>query len=165
MAQERGSAAATDRPGDPKLKLSVVLDPTLETELRRLPTSTVRAMFSNYKKTRGGNPSEDIEPTLEQLSAVHQVLTADLLPYADFALLGPHGRRLLQKLTYDMWTFCPDGQWARRELPGPPTFEHWWSSYRVLRTIFIMLNVVDVEIIDSYGEMVRGFIKTYGEVS
>ena len=78
-------------------------------------------MYSEYVKTRGAEPSEDIEPTTEQLSAVKQVLDADLSPYVDFALFGPYGKRFLQKLTLVNWSYLPNGTWLRRELPGPPT--------------------------------------------
>ena len=42
-------------------------------------------MFTDYIRLRGADPSEDIEPTLEQVSAIHQVITADVLPFADFS--------------------------------------------------------------------------------
>ena len=87
------------------------------------------------------------------VGAVAQVVAADLVPYADFAILGPYGRRMVGKLSYCAYTYQPDGTRHRRELPGPPSWEHWWSSYRVLRTIYLLLDVADPEILDNYGEM------------
>jgi hypothetical protein len=147
---------------DPKLKLSIILDPSLDSDLIRLPHSQVRGLFNAYAKNRGAEPAEDVEPTVEQISAVAQVVASDLVPYADFALLGPHGRRLVGKLSYMAWTFQPDGTWHRKELPGPPSFEHWWSSFRVLRTIFLLLDIAPPELLDNYGEMLRGFHTLYG---
>ena len=147
---------------EPRLKLSVIIDPTLDSELVRLPQSTIRQLFSEYTDARGAPPSEEVEPTVEQISAVAQLVAADLVPYADFAILGPHGRRLLAKLTYLAWSFHPDGTWTRRDLPGPPTFEHWWASYRVLRVIYLLLDVAPPEVLDNYGEMLRSFATTYG---
>jgi hypothetical protein len=147
---------------EPKTKLSVILDPSLDSELVRLPHSKVRALFNNYATLRGAEPSEDVEPTVEQVSAFAQLLAADMVPYADFSLFGPHGRRLLQKLSYLSWTFQPDGTWHRKELPGPPTFEHWWSSFRVLRVAYLLLDVAPPELLDNYGEMLRGFSTLYG---
>ena len=149
--------------GEPRLKLSSILDPSLDTELMRLPQPDIRKLFANYEDTRGAEPSEDIEPTVEQISAVAQVLKADLTPYADFAVYGPHGRRLLQKLTYMAWTYLPDGSWQRRELQGPPSFEHWWASFRVLRTTYLLLDAVATETLDNYGELIRGFVSQYGD--
>ena len=147
---------------EPRLKLSVILDPTLDSELVRLPHHKIRDLFTAYEKLRGAEPVEDVEPTTEQISAVNQVLENDMVPYADFSLLGPHGRRLLGKLSYLSWTFQPDGSWTRRELPGPPGFDQWWASFRVLKVIYLMLEVAAPEILDNYGEMLRGFHTMYG---
>ena len=147
---------------EPRLKLSVILDSSLDSDLVRLPHIKIRGLFNKYAERRGAEPAEDVEPTTEQISAVSQVVDADMVPYADFSLWGPHGRRLVGKLSYLAWTFQPDGTWHRRELPGPPTFEHWWSSFRVLRTAYLLLDVAAPEILDNYGEMLRGFHALYG---
>eukprot|EP00972_Heterocapsa_arctica_P043864 6476843-Heterocapsa_arctica.AAC.1 len=55
----------------------------------------------------------------------------------------------------------PDGSWQRRELPGPPTFEAWWASWRVYRTAMLLLRAVDAELLDNYAEMVRDFHSGY----
>jgi len=100
-----GEAAAPPIPvAEPRLKLSVIIDPSMDSELVRLPGTKIRQMFNEYEKTRGAEPTEDIEPTVEQISAVKQVLDADLVPYADFALFGPYGKRFLQKLTLVNWS-------------------------------------------------------------
>ena len=93
---------------EPKLKLSVVLDPALESDLVRLPGAEVRALYNIYSKKRGAEPSPEIEPTIEQISAMAQVVGADLVPYACFSLLGPHGRRMLTKLSFLAWNFARD---------------------------------------------------------
>ena len=147
---------------EPRLKLSSILDPVLDTELIRMPQPEITKLFADYEQKRGAEPAEDIEPTVEQISAITQVLTADLAPYACFSIFGPHGRRLLQKLTYLSWTYLPTGAWQRRELPGPPSFEYWWASYRVLRTVYLLLDTVAPETLDNYGELIRGFITQYG---
>ena len=83
---------------EPSLKLSLVIDPSLDTLLVRLPAVRLREAFDKYFISRGAEPSEDVEPTTEQISAVAQVIAADLTPYADFAILGPHGKRMLLKM-------------------------------------------------------------------
>ena len=150
---------------EPKLKLSLVLDPALDSDLQRLPPFEVRKLYDKYAAARGDEPAEDIEPTLEQISAVAQVTKADLAPYACFSLFGPHGRRMLQKLVSCAWAFLPNGTWQRRELPGPPNFEHWWASFRVLRVVYLLLDITDAETIDNYGELLRSFANTYGETA
>ena len=159
------SAAAAAPPlplSEARIKLSVLIDSSMDSELVRIPVLEVRKMYSRYVETRGAEPKEDIEPTIEQLSAVKQVMDNDLAPYVDFALFGPYGKRFLAKLTLAAWSYLPNGTWLRRDLPGPPTFEHWWSSFRVLRTTFLLLDAVDTELLDNYGELVRGFHNKYG---
>ena len=159
------SAAAVSQSVEPDaaVKLSAVWDPTLDEALNRMAPQAFRKLFTEYKTKRGAEPVEDIEPTLEQTSAAKQVIASDKAPYADFAVLGPYGRRLLQKLLYTVWHFQPDGTWKRQELPGPPNFDYWWASYKVLRCIFLLLDVASPEMLDNYGELIRSFVKLYKE--
>ena len=147
---------------EPKLKLSAILDPSLDSELVRLAACAIRKMFNSYRDRRGAEPAEEIEPTDEQISALSQVLSADFTPYADFSIWGPYGRRFLQKLVYLQWIYLSNGNWQRRELPGPPNFGVWWASYRVLRTGFLLLEASPPEPLDNYGEKIREFHGTYG---
>ena len=146
-----------------KLKLSSIIDRTLDSELKPLKTVDVRAMFREYRRIRGGEPGEDIEPTSDQLGALKQVLDSDAPPYADFSVWGPHGRRLLEKLVYVAFIFNPDGTWVRQELPGPPDAESWWASWRVFRTAMLLLGAADTEPLDNYGEFVRRLSRKYPE--
>ena len=150
---------------DPKIKLSLLLDPSLDTDLVRLPHVRIRALFAEYARVRGAEPAEDVEPSVEQISALAQVVASDLTPYADFSLWGPFGKRMVGKLSFQAWNFQPDGTWHRKELPGPPSFEHWWSSFRVLRTAILLLDLAPPEHLDNYGEMVRTFANQYGPQS
>ena len=104
-------------PPTKKVKLSSLVDTIADAELVPLLPADVRAMFDSYTRSQGGPPSVDVEPTAEQLGAVKQ-----LPPYVDFSLFGPHGRRLLKRLTFTQFAFHPDqGSWSRHELPGPQT--------------------------------------------
>jgi hypothetical protein len=130
----------------------MLIDQTLDTEVQRLDPEKVKAMIAAYKLARGDEPNADIEPTSDQLAALAQLLASDTVPYADFAIWGPHGRRLLAKLMYVAFVHAPDGSWQRRELPGPPDFDHWWASWRVLRTAFLLLGA-DIRALNArYGQ-------------
>ncbi|MFM7981646.1 MAG: hypothetical protein ACKPKO_20245, partial [Candidatus Fonsibacter sp.] len=63
--------------------------------------------YSNYALTRRDLPHQDIEPTDEQLSAIHQLVTAGDAPYVDFSIFGRHGRRMLKRLTFASRTLDP----------------------------------------------------------
>jgi len=143
------------------LKLSSVVDQTLESEVHSLEPTRVREMFRKYAETRGAEPSEAVEPSNDQLSALSQLLEGDAIPYVDFAIWCPHGRRMLAKMVFVAHALNPDGTWQRRELPGPPTFEAWWASWRVFRTAMLLLRAADAELLDNYAEMVRDFHSRY----
>ena len=165
VAVENALALAGPLPlisAEPKIKLNILIDPSLDSELVRLPQAKIRQLFTRYEEVRGGEPAEDVEPTVEQISALSQLFSSDLPPYADFSLWGPYGKRMVGKLQYQAWNFQPDGTWHRKELPGPPTFDHWWLSYRVLRTTTLLLEMAPPEHLDNYGEMVRTFATKYG---
>ena len=59
---------ATNSPSR-KLKLSAVVDQTLEAEVNMLTNDEVDAMYREYKQTYGDVPSPEAEPTVDQLSA------------------------------------------------------------------------------------------------
>ena len=144
------------------LKLSHIIDPTLDAPLVSLSPAKVRLLFEAYALKQGAKPDRAVEPTQDQLSAVQQLLDSDHTPYVDFAIFGPYGKRMLERLTYYAFVSQPDGSWIRRELDGPNSFSVWWSSWRVLRTLLILLNVADPEHLDNYAEHIRNLDLRYG---
>ena len=72
-----------------KTKLSSLIDPSADAELVKLSETDVRARYEQYARTRGNHPHPDMEPTDEQLSALHQLIAAGGAPYVDFRYLGP----------------------------------------------------------------------------
>ena len=83
-----------------KIKLSVVIDPTLDSEVVQLEQTAVSAMYAKYKSRFGDHPSPEVEPSIDQLSALAQLLKANATPYADMSLWGPHGLRTLRKAVF-----------------------------------------------------------------
>ncbi|MFM7983857.1 MAG: hypothetical protein ACKPKO_31485, partial [Candidatus Fonsibacter sp.] len=74
-----------------------MVDATAEAELQKLPATFIQGCYANYALTRGDLPHQDIEPTDEQLSAIHQLVSAGDAPYVDFKICCPHGRRMLKR--------------------------------------------------------------------
>ena len=146
-----------------KVKLSSIVDVAAEAEVDLLDTKEVLTMFEAYKATRGDYPPPDAEPSTEQISAVQQLIKNGATPYVDFSLFGPHAKRFLKKLQFIAFSYNPHtGEWSRSELAGPPDFEHWWRSWIVFKTTLLLLNAVDTEILDLYGEHVRRLNENYG---
>jgi hypothetical protein len=84
-------------------------------------------------------------------------------PYVDFSLFGPHGRRLLKKLTYIESCFNPStGDWTKRELPGPADVAGWARSFAVLECTLLLLSFVKAERLRNYLDRISHFCSLYG---
>lgn len=145
-----------------KLKLSAVVDQTLDAEVQPLGTQEINDMYSTYRTRYGDDPNPDCEPTADQLSAVRQLVASGNNPYIDYAVYGPHGLRLLRKLTFAAFALNSMGEWSRRELPGPPDIEAWFQIFRCMRTTFLLLETVTAERLDNYCEHVRSLAARFG---
>ena len=68
-----------------RVKMSNILDPTDEMEFPAARATQVDEWFKKYELIKKGPPLVDVEPTVDQVSAIHTrcvVLGGD--PYADF---------------------------------------------------------------------------------
>ena len=147
-----------------KIKLSAVLDPTLDAEIIPLSDTEVAAMYDQYRAKFGDHPSADTDVSRDQLTAVHQVVSVGACPFADFSIWGPFGQRLLRKQTFQSFHLNPvTGDWQRREQPGPATFHQWYQSWKCFRTAMLLVEACEAERLDAYSELIRGFVQQYGE--
>ena len=147
---------------DRKMKLSALVDTTIEAELQPLDPTTVAAMFERYKALRGDYPLNEHEPTPDQLAAVQQLIRADVPPYVDFSIFGPHGKRMTKKIHLVAHVYDPSsGSYQRQELPGPPNFESWWRCWSVFRCAMLLLEEAKPEPLDHYGELIRDLAHTF----
>ena len=147
-----------------KLKLSAVLDPTLDAEIVMLTPSELQTKYDDYRAKFGDYPASDVDPTADQLSALDQVIRAKGLPYADFSIFGPHGLRLLRKQTFTSWTLnVATNEWTKKELPGPASFHEWYQTWKVYRTSMLLLEAAAAERLDAYSEHIRSFVTQFSE--
>ena len=145
-----------------KLKLSAVVDQALDAEIQPMDHQEVTALFDKYRQMYGDVPATDAEPTADQLAGIRQLVQANATPYIDFAIFGPHGMRLLRKLTFSANVLNSQGEWTRREFPGPPNYEAWHKIFRCMRTAFLLLEVATAERLDAYGEHIRSLNNRFG---
>ena len=157
-------------PGSPKpaaspsrdVKLSSLVDVTLEGKVAHLEQASLDAMFRNFQTKFGGMPSQDMEPTAEQISAVKMLIDDGAPPYVDFSIFGPHGRRAMKKLMYTAQFVCPEtGKLVRQELQGPPSFEAWWKCWSVYKTTLLLLDAVQPLPLEAYAEYIRAKVAQY----
>ena len=146
-----------------KVKLSSLVDSTAEAELIPLDPRVLRDMYAAYEESRGAPPSPDVEPSADQLAALHQLLASGAAPYVCFSLFGPYGRRLLRKLTFIEHCYVPaSGSWRRQELAGPPDYEAWLRCWLVFECAMLLLRQVKAERLRMYADLIRGFHLQYG---
>lgn len=137
------------------LSLDIFVDQTLKIPLVQFLALEVRKMSVDYENTNGASPSDDTEPTSFQLSALAQLFAMDLPPYVDYALWGPHGRRLLHRLTFVAMVPLGDGTSQREERAGPASFDLWWGCHRVYRAGAMLLTKVSAGPMDAYANIIR----------
>ena len=157
-----GPATIGGSPSPRKLKLSAIVDQTLDAEVLPLEQTEVTRMYESYQQKYGAAPSPDAEPTSDQLAAVRQLVSSGASPYIDMAVYGPQGLRRLRKLTFASYSLNSVGEWARKELPGPPDWEAWSEVYRCIRTTFLLLETVTPERLDGYAEHIPSLSARFG---
>eukprot|EP00435_Cladocopium_sp_Y103_P056820 s1791_g19.t1 len=100
----------------------------------------------------------------QPVAAIHQVVAVGACPFADFSIWGPYGQRLLRKQTFQSFHLNPvTGDWQRREQPGPASFHQWYQSWKCYRTAMLLVEAAEAERLDSYSELIRGFVQQYGD--
>eukprot|EP00972_Heterocapsa_arctica_P071458 10556360-Heterocapsa_arctica.AAC.1 len=117
-----------------RFKLSAVANQASDVELTVLEGDKLKEAYAAYKTIFGVHPSPDKELSGEQLTALKVLLDADLAPYVDFAVWGPHSYRLLWKHRLSGVTFTREGTLVPIELSGPASFVQWLKNLKCLRT-------------------------------
>ncbi|CAJ1414471.1 unnamed protein product, partial [Effrenium voratum] len=146
-----------------KLKLSSVVDPTLDAEIVQLSHEEVTKMYSDYKAKFGDYPSLDVEPTMDQLAAISQLVKSNSLPYVDFSVFGPHGLRQLRRAVFTSYTLnAATGEWSKKETPGPDSIQAWERCFKTYRVSLLLLGVVDSERLESYMEFIKDLHSQFG---
>ncbi|CAJ1428913.1 unnamed protein product [Effrenium voratum] len=145
------------------LASSSVVDPTLDAEIVQLSHEEVTKMYSDYKAKFGDYPSLDVEPTMDQLAAISQLVKSNSLPYVDFSVFGPHGLRQLRRAVFTSYTLnAATGEWSKKETPGPDSIQAWERCFKTYRVSLLLLGVVDSERLESYMEFIKDLHSQFG---
>ena len=144
-----------------KFKMNTVVNQATDVELVTLDGKSIAGAYATYRAVFGTVPPPDEELTVEQLTAVKTMIDADMVPYVDFAVWGAHGGRLMRKLKLHGNTFTHDGTLQPIEVSGPPSFDHWLSSYLCLRTALVSWQVVDLGRVDAYARLIGRYVARY----
>lgn len=148
--------------GIAKFKMSSVANQTSDVELTILEGDKIKEAYENYRRIFGDVPPPDEELSTEQLTAIKTLLDADVAPYVDFAVWGPHSYRLMRKHRLSGSTFTADGLIVPVEIMGPPNFDQWIKSFKCLRTGLLSWNAVSLGRLDAYSDMMARYHSRYG---
>jgi hypothetical protein len=132
------------------VKLSTVVDQSLDFEVPLLGNASVQAFYAAYKRAAGGLPSAEDDLTVEQVSGL-AAKAARGKPHVDFSIFGPHGYRILKKVSLVGFVICAStGDLRKTETRGPPTFALWERCWRVFRAGYIGLELLKTQLLDAY---------------
>ena len=146
-----------------KVKMSLIVNQTNDDERPLLDDAGLDKAYKQYIKVMGDVPSPDRECTAEQLTAIKSLLDDNSVPYADFALWGPHGYRLLRKVKLTGLMMMPGGEMRNVELSGPATHGLWEGCHGILFTALISHDAVGIAALTDYADLIKMYVARYGE--
>ncbi len=136
-----GGTGTTER----KLKFGQILDQQDDGEFLCDQEDFREKCYGKYSQTMGGLPLDAEDPTLEQLSALSKrVKVHKLAPFVDYGVWVPFQKKIWKANKYTTFVMLEDGTFASKLVPGPSCYSHWVASFRVMRTAFIMLDLVSL---------------------
>ena len=148
-----------------RVKLSSVISQIDDTEILLDDGKEILKAFARYEAVygKGERPPKESEPTTEQITAIRHLLGQGSAPYADFAIFGPYGMRIMKKVKLSGVTLGRDGTVKSQEFHGPANISHWIASYMVLQNVLVMLDAVDLGHLLRYKSFIERLHDKYGE--
>lgn len=143
-----------------KMKYVHILDQADESEFQVASEIQKQAWLEVYVERTGGLPLEAEEPSTEQLSALQKRVSSGGIPYADFSVWLPFGKKALRASKYR--TYIPTaGGYITKEIPGPASYVQWLASWKVYRSALIMLNYATMATLVAYEAAVEKLVRLY----
>ena len=139
------------------VKMSLILDQSNDTEVPYIPDLDHKEGYKRYFDIYKNMPSPDDDVTIEQLSGLVYYMKNGNPPWADFAIFGPHGQRLMCKLKMSGLRLQPDGSFLNVEYKGPPSYWLWEQCYSILKTGLIFLDAAELGPLEAYKERIKKY--------
>ncbi|CAJ1454754.1 unnamed protein product [Effrenium voratum] len=147
-----------------KVRLSQVLSQVDDTEIDVLSESTLLQMYARYETVFGRDcrPPIDRDPTAEQVSGIHSLVSTGRTPHCDFAVFGPHGARIMKRIKFHGLVQDKPGQLTRAELYGPPDFSSWKACFDTYCNALILLGTASLGPLTAYRTRIEKLHTRYG---
>ncbi|MDE0840171.1 MAG: hypothetical protein OSB41_14110, partial [Kiritimatiellae bacterium] len=159
-APAAAGAPATGR----RIKASLILDQTDESEFPEAEASDIQAWHAAYLAEKKAPCPPEREPTEDQLAGLrHRVVTTKKTPYADFAISGPFGRKTYKLNKFRTWVPTGDGAYISREVPGPENHAVWLISWRVFAAACTMLGIIGTAALEAYEGCIEKLVALWGD--
>ena len=157
LALAQSQLAVAHVPAKRTVKMSLILDQSDDTEVPYIPDVDLKEGYKKFFNIFKTMPSPDDDVTIEQLSGLVYFIKNMNPPWADFAIFGPHGQRLMCKLKMSGLRLQPDGTFLNVEYKGPPSYWLWEQCYNILRTALIFLDAAELGPIEAYKERIKKY--------
>ena len=157
----RGSSAAAAGPDDVAMNGVIVQSGTAVA--KKLTPQEIKDAYARFRGAGRKNPKPQADPTEDQMACFRTQLFTMHSCFADFAVLVPFGDRMAKRLKVMGRTIGPDGIITPLELLGPPTIKVWKKSYAVWTTLCRMWDVMCIDTLLDYNELIDEFVLTYGD--
>ena len=148
--------------GERKLKFGQILDQQDDGEFYCHTEDFKNKCYGKYVEKMGGLPQDCEDPTLEQLSALaRRTRTLKMAPFVDFGVWVPFQKRVWKSNKYTTFVLTEDGTFASKLVPGPSCHAHWVASFKVMRTAFVMLELVSLNNLVMWESHVERLVQRY----
>ena len=151
---------STDAVRAKKRKFHQVLQAGDEREFLPLPAPKLRKLRAEFESANGSAAREFEIASEDQLSSLAAKLAVDEVPYADFSVFGPFGKRLMRMMSCRAQVFV-EGELVSKALEGPRDFEQWRKCWRVFRNAMLTLNASLPGPLDDYEEGIRQMTRSF----
>lgn len=79
----------------------------------------------------------------------------------DFAIWTPFSRKVLKSAKYQTFVMQEDGSFVAKMVAGPANYQHWLASFRVMRTAFIMLDLLPLNSLLQWENHMERLVSRY----
>ena len=164
LAGKPATAAAGTGTGG-TINLKQIVSQASEDTVTKLTREHLDEYYAEYRKIFSRDPGQDEECSVEQLTGLKALITADVTPYVDFAVWAPHHLRLLRKVRLQGLQLHADGTLHTVELVGPPDIHAWTRSYKLLLSGLIGFGAVALGNLLDYADKVKEYHERYGSTT